>query len=51
MTKLEDFQAIKTAKYTNLVSFIKNPEPTKDMPNYELRLAAIEDWIAEQLLL
>lgn len=51
MTAIDDYKALRAATYTNITAFIATPEPVSDMPNVIARIAAIEDWIAEQLLL
>jgi len=45
MTKIEDYRALRAAKYDAIESFIANPEPVDEMPNIVNRLIAIEDWI------
>jgi hypothetical protein len=45
MTALEDFQAIRTSKYANLMAFIADPEPTSAIPGILARLDAVETWI------
>ena len=51
MSAVEDYKTLRAATYNNITTFIANPEPTSDMPNVIARITAIEDWIAEQLLL
>lgn len=51
MTALTDYQTLRASKYANITSFINDPEPENDLPNLIARVSAIEDWIAEQLLL
>lgn len=51
MTAIETARTTYTAKYSDLMSFIEDPEPESAIPDIIARIEAIESWILEQMLL